>query len=257
MQRSAIRQQVSTYLTCSFPARAFRGRGVTDDRADQLAHGRALFSGLLVRVVLLPVLPEREQAGQNHHGQTPRDQYVPDVPRDAPGHLGHGSAPEVAGEGPGDSEEEGSGGSGGGDPTAPPVAGPESQSLRKPGPSMVAALMSISGHGPAVSTVQVPHTAPMTRKNRSRRNGGSSLRVTHRSYLPGIDSSILILPSVVTAPIVRTSQPSLHLQAATAVIPGQTRARHVPRGADRGPRLRVSIGSTTMPACQSRSIADP
>jgi hypothetical protein len=51
------------------------------------------------------------------------------------------------------------------------------------GPSIVPALISISGHGPAVATMNVPHTEPMTRKNRSRRSGGSSCLVTHRAYL--------------------------------------------------------------------------
>lgn len=49
---------------------------------------------------------------------------------------------------------------------------------------MVAALMSISGQGPAVITVHVPHAPPIPRKNRSRWKGGSPrLLVTHCAYL--------------------------------------------------------------------------
>lgn len=54
------------------------------------------------------------------------------------------------------------------------------------GPSMVPALISIRGHGPAVSTVNVPHTVPTARKNRSRRRGGNSCLVTHRAYPSGL-----------------------------------------------------------------------
>lgn len=56
----------------------------------------------------------------------------------------------------------------------------------KDGPSMVPALISISGHGPAVRTVNVPHTVPTARKNRSRRRGGNSCLVTHRAYPSGL-----------------------------------------------------------------------
>lgn len=52
-----------------------------------------------------------------------------------------------------------------------------------PGPSIVAALISMSGHGPAVTTVYVPHPPPIAKKNRSRWNGGSARLVTHHSYL--------------------------------------------------------------------------
>jgi len=48
---------------------------------------------------------------------------------------------------------------------------------------MVAALISMSGHGPAVITVHVPQPDPSARKNRSRWNAGKTLRlvVTHWS----------------------------------------------------------------------------
>lgn len=54
---------------------------------------------------------------------------------------------------PEDDEDSSSPGTERGNESLAPVAGAESQSLRNPGPIMVAALISISGHGPAVTTV--------------------------------------------------------------------------------------------------------
>jgi len=67
--------------------------------------------------------------------------------------LGHGSAPAAALAEVDGKEGCGPEGSTGGDPGLGAVPGPESQSRRNPGPNMVALLISISGHGPAVTTV--------------------------------------------------------------------------------------------------------
>jgi len=68
----------------------------------------------------------------------------------------------------GDEEADSSSGPDDADNRLAPIPGRESQSLRKPGPSMVALEISISGHGPAVKTVHVPHVPPMSRKKISR-----------------------------------------------------------------------------------------
>jgi len=47
---------------------------------------------------------------------------------------------------------------------------------------MVAALISMIGHGPSVYAVHVPHVPPRTRKKMSRPKGGKTRRlVTHWS----------------------------------------------------------------------------
>lgn len=60
---------------------------------------------------------------------------------------------------------------------------------------MVTALISISGHGPAVITVYVPQALPRARKNASRRRGGNARRLVTHGSLP-FPVSALILPSV-------------------------------------------------------------
>jgi hypothetical protein len=78
------------------------------------------------------------------------------------------SASATGPDGPCDDKACGSGGSGGSEPGLGAVPDPESQSLRKPGPNIVAALINIRGHGPAVTTVYVPHVPPRTKNTRSR-----------------------------------------------------------------------------------------
>jgi hypothetical protein len=155
----------------------------------------------------------------------------------------------VAGVGPGEGEEEGGNGSGGGEEKLAPVAGPDSQSLRKPGPIIVAALINIRGHGPAVRTVNVPQNPPRMRNTRSLRSGGSSRTLTHCACPSG--------------PVVRAILLGVVVRFLSADHPGgfnrqgATRARPALRGAERTAVRRRNIGSAMTELSQRRLSALP